>query len=221
MAHTPTKNIKIMFKTIFFLFFFLTSITAKAHQPDVSTTMLVEKENNVWILQISASLTAFQQEIRTHYSETPYKTPDEFRQMVLEHIKKNLTIRFNKEQEITLSAGIVKLGHETKVVFEVFGVPTNINSVYVKNTAFKEIYKNQSALVLLKDGFNKEHFVLNKSNEHSLSLEVGKNEFVEIVGNKTTFSFSRILLAVMGILIVMSCGILILKKINKHLFSKI
>jgi len=162
MAHTPTKNIKIMFKTIFFLFFFLTSITAKAHQPDVSTTMLVEKENNVWILQISASLTAFQQEIRTHYSETPYKTPDEFRQMVLEHIKKNLTIRFNKEQEITLSAGIVKLGHETKVVFEVFGVPTNINSVYVKNTAFKEIYKNQSALVLLKDGFNKEHFVLNK-----------------------------------------------------------
>ncbi len=206
-----------MFKTIFFLFFVLTSITAKAHQPDVSTTMLVEKENNVWILQISASLTAFQQEIRTHYAETPYKTPDEFRQMVLEHIKKNLTIRFNKEQEITLSAGIVKLGHETKVVFEVFGVPSNIKSVYVKNTAFKEIYKNQSALVLLKDGFEKEHFILNEANDHTLSLQVDNDEFLVMESDQSKFLTSRMLKSLIAVLILLFFSIFSIKKINSIL----
>jgi len=210
-----------MFKKIVLFIFLLASITAKAHQPEVSTTMLVEKENNVWILQISASLTAFQQEIKTHFYETPYKTPEEFQLMVLQHVKNNLKIRFNKNQEITLSAGVVKLGHETKVVFEVFGVPSNISSVYVKNTAFKDIYKNQSALVLMKDGFNKEHFVLNKTNEHSLNLEVGEDKFIKIVGNKIDISSSRILIAVMGVLIVLSCGVLFLKKINRYMFLRV
>ncbi len=46
----------------------LFSMAGFAHNPDVSTIMLVEKENNSWVVQISASLTAFQQEIRTHFS---------------------------------------------------------------------------------------------------------------------------------------------------------
>lgn len=157
----------------------LITMVAQAHQPDVSTTMLVEKENNTWVLQISASLTAFQQEIRTHFAETPYKTPEEFQQMVITHIKNNLEISFNGGNKITLGKGFVKLGHETKVVFEVVGVPLDMQSVVVKNSAFKDIFKNQSALVLLKNGFNKEHFVLNDANNHTLNLEVQTNKFVE------------------------------------------
>jgi len=212
-----TKNLELMFKKIIFFSFLLATITVKAHQPDVSTTMLVEKENNVWILQISASLTAFQQEIKTHFSETPYKTPEEFQQMVLEHIKNNLKIRFNEDQEITLSDGYVRLGHETKVVFEVFGVPAQINSVLVKNTAFEDIYKNKSALVLLKNGFNKEHFMLNEANDHTLSLQVDENEFVEIVPDKISFFSSKILMVFIAFLILISLAIVIMKKINSNL----
>jgi len=183
------------------LFLFLTmNISVFAHQPETSTTMFVEKENNTWILQISASLTAFQQEIKRHYAETPYETPEAFQQMVLEHIKNNLEIIFNDNQGITLSEGIVRLGHETKVVFEVFGVPADIKNVYVKNSAFKDIYNNQSALVLLKEGFNKEHFFLNKKNNHALKLIANQNKFVVDTIKEASFFSSKMIFILLGIL---------------------
>ncbi len=158
--------------------FFSTSI--QAHQPEISTTMLVENNNDTWALQISASLTAFQHEIRKYYAEVPYKTPEEFQEMVLEHIKNNLKIEFNGNKTVTLSHGIVKLGHETKVIFEVLGVPENIESVLVENESFKDIYNNKSALIILKEGFSKENFVLTKDNNHVLKLEVDGNKFVRV-----------------------------------------
>ena len=97
---------KLLFAFVIGLF----SMASFAHNPDASTTMLVEKENNSWVLQISASLTAFQQEIRTHFAETPYKTPEEFQKMVLEHIKNNLEISFNDGENISLGQGNRKAG---------------------------------------------------------------------------------------------------------------
>ena len=195
-----------MNKLLLVLSLALVTIKGFAHQPDVSTTMLVEKENNTWVLQISASLTAFQQEIRTHFSETPYETPEEFQQMVLEHIKNNLQLSFNGDNVVTLSHGIVILGHETKVVFEVFGIPATISSAEITNTAFKDIHRSQSALVLLKEGFNKKQFVLNDANSHTVSLKVDKNEFIEKVEHSASFFSSNILIVLIGCL---ALGILI------------
>ncbi|MGB7394457.1 MAG: DUF6702 family protein [Pricia sp.] len=177
-----------MKKYLLVLFAGLLSMASFAHSPSTSTTMLVEKENGSWVLQISASLTAFQQEIQTHFSETPYKTPEEFQQMVLEHIKNNLQIRFNDGDGMTLVQGIVKLGHETKVVFEVFGIPSDVRSVRVKNTAFNDIHKSQSALLLFKKGFTKEQFVLDSANDYTLSLVANDNKFVEVSKSKADIS---------------------------------
>lgn len=185
---------------ILFIVIFMLSVTMKAHQANASTTMLVEKENGTWVLQISSSLTAFQQEVRTHFSDTPYETPEEFRQMVLQHIKNNLHIIFNDNQEITLSNGIVQLGHETKVVFEVFGIPSGIKSVVVKNTVFEDINRSQSSLILLKEGFKKEHFVLNNTNNHMLALRVDGNEFVEIVENDSSLFSSGLILVFIAVI---------------------
>ena len=174
------------------------SIGMKAHQADISTTMLVEKENGTWVLQISSSLTAFQHEIRTHFAETPYETPEEFQQMVIEHIKNNLQLSFNDSQNITLGNGDVRLGHETKVVFQVFGIPSDIKSVMVKSTVFDDIHRSQSALVLLKEGFNKEQFVLNDANNHTMELQVNGNEFAEVEENNTSLISAGLLLIVIA-----------------------
>lgn len=192
----------MMYKRILFLGLLLVSMVTKAHQADVSTTMLVERENNTWVLQISASLTAFQHEVRTHFSETPYETPEEFQQMVLEHMMNNLHFSFNGGEEVTLSHGVVKLGHETKVVFEVFGIPSVINSVLVKNTAFKDIHKNQSALFLFKEGFNKEQFLLNNANNHALALEVSGNKFMEVAQSRAGFSESGLFVVAFPLILV-------------------
>ncbi len=178
----------------------LFSMVSSAHNPDVSTTMLVEKENNVWVLQVSASLTAFQQEIQLHFSETPYKTSEEFLQLVLEHIKNNIQLHFNGAENVTLGHGVVKLGHETQVVFEVLGVPIEMHSVEVTNTAFKDIHKSQSVLVLLKENFKKNQFVLRDSNNHKVSLLVNGNEFVEKTENKASFFSVYSMLVLLGFL---------------------
>lgn len=174
------------------------SLGMKAHQADISTTMLVEKENGTWVLQISSSLTAFQHEIRTHFAETPYETPEEFQQMVIEHITNNLQLSFNDSQNITLGKGDVRLGHETKVVFQVFGIPSDIKSVLVKSTVFDDIHRSQSALVLLKEGFNKEQFVLNDANNHTMELQVNGNEFAEVEENNTSLISAGLLLIVIA-----------------------
>lgn len=178
----------------------LFSMASFAHNPDASTTLLVEKENNVWVLQISASLTAFQYEIGTHFVETPYKSPEEFQKMVLEHIKNNLEIRFNDGKAISLRQGMVKLGHETKVVFEVVGIPSEIRSVYIKNTAFKDISRNQNAFLLFKDGFAKDQFVLNQANAHTLQLNVSGNAFVETGKSRAGFFSPYLGLSSIGLL---------------------
>ena len=197
-------------KKYLLLLIVLFSSLSFAHNPNTSTTMLVEKENNTWVLQISASLTAFQQEIKTHFAETPYKTPEEFQQMVIEHIKNNLNIVFNDSQTITLSKGIVKLGHETKVVFEISGVPLDIKSVFITNSTFKDIYKNQSGLLVLKAGFKKEHFILNNKNSHTLKLIAGDDKFV--VEEKKENSFSTTIVYVSLAIIALGAVYLIIKR---------
>ncbi len=107
--------------------------------------------------------------------------------MVLEHFSNNLHIRFNDGGNSKLVKGIVKLGHETSVVFEVDGIPLDINSVRVENNAFKTISRSQSALLILKEGFSKEHFVLNNVNNHTLALQVQGNKFVEAGQSRASF----------------------------------
>ncbi|MGJ8593424.1 MAG: DUF6702 family protein [Aquaticitalea sp.] len=205
-----------MFKKIIFSIALLVTLSANAHQPDISTTMLVEQENKTWVLQISASLTAFQQEIRTHFADTPYKTPEEFQQMVLQHIKNNLTLTFNDGQDIRLSEGRIILGHETKVVFKVFGMPSDIKSVFVKNSAFSDIYKSQSALVLLKGGFSKEHFVLNDDNNHTLKLVANNHQFVIEAKSEASFFTYKTFLILLGIFALTFLMKIIITKITRN-----
>jgi hypothetical protein len=178
----------------------LFSIVSFAHNPEVSTTMLVEKENNVWVLQLSASLTAFQQEINTNYAETPYKTPEEFQAMVMEYVKQNLHISYNKGEEVTFSKGIVKLGHETKVVFEVFGTPSEIKSAIITNTVFADIHRSQSALVILKEGFEKKQFLLNGTNGYTIALQANKKQFTQVVEQNASMLSSIVLVSLVGVI---------------------
>ncbi|MFK7908375.1 MAG: hypothetical protein AB8B69_24810 [Chitinophagales bacterium] len=167
-----------MTKYALFLSFLLFSFIAKAHQPDISSTMLVEQEDGTWILQVRASLTAFEYEVNTHYGKDSYPTPEKFQELVISHLKENLSIHFNESVAAVFQNPYVKLGHETNAVFEVSGVPETWNSVSVKNSSFKDINRNQSALIILKKGFAKEQFVLNKANDHQVKLKASESKFV-------------------------------------------
>ena len=141
--------------------------------------MLIEQSEGQWLLQVRSALTAFQYEIKTNYPDRVYSTPEEFQELVLEHLEKNISVYFNgnKKNSMVIKNGYVKLGHETNVLFEIGGIPSDIQSLSAKNSTFSGISRNQSALVVMKSGFHKEQFVLNNKNEHTVKLLANNNQF--------------------------------------------
>ncbi|AGC75893.1 hypothetical protein LX97_00575 [Nonlabens dokdonensis] len=172
-----------------------------AHQPEVSSTVLAQKENNVWVLQISASLTAFQQEINIHYADTPYKTPEEFREMVIEHIKNKMNLKVNGAQ-LNFTNGAVHLGHETKVIFEVQELPEDLNFIEVTNTAFEDIYNSKSFLVVLKDGVDENKFVLSKDNGYHANLLLTGNKLVQNQESQASLFSWPLIAGIFGLLFI-------------------
>lgn len=153
------------------------SLGLQAHQPDLSSTLLVEHEKDQWVLQVRASLTAFKYEIEEHYGAASYASPAEFQDLVLKHVKENIFIMYNGTQSVELKTGIVKLGHETSVTFAVEGTPETIHTLDVKNSSFQDVSRNQSALMILKKGFSKDQFTLNNANQHTARLHVQDDTF--------------------------------------------
>ncbi len=178
----------------------LTTLTSFAHSTETSSIVLAEKENNVWVLQLSASLTAFQQEINTHFSETPYETPEQFQEMVLQHIKKNLLMHFNGDIQIVLKKGVVHLGHETKVIFEVTGIPEDLRTVEVTNTTFSDIHKSKSLMVLLKEGIKNNKFILDESNSYSTSLTIADGALVQVQASQASMFSWPLVVALLGLI---------------------
>ena len=93
MSTNFLKNKRIKISIIGILFFFA-SISIQAHQSDLSTVMIYQNEKGKCFLQIYSSLTAFEGEIDYKYGKNAYKTPDEFRALVIDHFKKNILFIF-------------------------------------------------------------------------------------------------------------------------------
>jgi len=165
-------------RSLFLLLLFFSGIsTLQAHQADVSTTMLVERESGQWVLQVSASLSAFQYEVETNFPEEVYTSPEGFQRLVERLMLDNLRIEFNGGTPARLEAVSVKLGHETQALFTVNNVPEKMEEVLVHNGAFRDIHRNQSALLLLKQGYENKQFILNEDNDHTVSLELGESVY--------------------------------------------
>lgn len=162
----------IMLSVLFF------SFDKKIHDPQHANTILIEQGDGSWVLQIRSALTAFEYEVHTNYGKDSYKTPEEFNTLVLQHVIKNLSLKINNKHAARFENGYVKLGHETTAVFEVVGIPKKVTKLLLTNASFKDIYNNQNTLIILKEGFEKQPFLLNDENEHTVKLKTSKNQFV-------------------------------------------
>ena len=162
-----TKKMRIKSIGILFLFF---SISIQAHQSDLSTVMISQDEKGKCYLQIYSSLTAFEGEVDYKYGKNAYKTPEEFRALVIDHFKKNVLFICNDQDTLKFGKPLVLLGHETKLVVEVFGFPKNISSMYFKNGMFMDTHHNQSSLIILKKGLPSQLYVLNDENKQQIDL---------------------------------------------------
>lgn len=203
-------------KLVLVIGFMLCIFSVKAHQPDISATMILEQSKNNWIVQVNAPLTAFQYEIKTVLGKT-YATPEEFQNLLIEYLKANLVIYFNNKDTVTIRQAYVKLGHETSVVFEITGVPESIKNVYVKNEAFKDISRNQNILVIAKEGFAKEQYILNNANQHTATWVVDSGVFKLVTEDVVSSTyFNRYTLAILLISILGIVTIVVVRVNKKH-----
>ena len=186
---------KLIFRYTIALSLLFMSIGVSAHSPDVSSTMLVEESEDKWILQIRAALTAFEYEIEYNFGTSSYATPEEFQGLVVKHVLEHMLIQANDVNKVELKNGIVKLGHETSVTFEVVGIPNNLELLHVSNKSFVNITRSQSALIVLKQGFEKDQFKLDSNNDHTALLEVNQSKFVLATPTveKTSFPYPTVL----------------------------
>lgn len=192
-----------MFKYILSFCFSLTLFSAYAHQADISSTVLVEQDNDIWVLQIKASLTAFQYEVKNKHGVDPYATPEEFQDLVLRHVKDNVSILLDETKQVVLQDGMVILGHETSVVFKVIGIPEKFHKVNFTNSSFKNIMRNKSAFIILKKGFGQKQFILNNQNNHTAKLIAKDAQFTEmILASSTDRVRPKYFVGLAGILII-------------------
>ncbi|MGH1335556.1 MAG: DUF6702 family protein [Aureispira sp.] len=166
-----------MIKYLVWVAFFVQTTAIWAHQPDLSSTVLMEQKDGSWLLQVKAALTAFEYEVETTYGAESYKTPEEFRALVLQHLQNRIILEGNGDIRLLLKDGYVQLGHETNVLFKIEGMPDSLHRIDVRNTSFEDIHHNQSALMILKESFQQQQFVLNNKNQHQAYLQVRNNRF--------------------------------------------
>lgn len=195
---------KIVYRLLISLCLLLITSGAKAHQVELSSTLLVEQGKNNWVLQVRAALTAFEYQVEQHYGESSYSSPEEFEELLLEYVRMQISVQFNGAQKVSLEEGTVKLGHETMLAFKLSGTPESIHSLRMSNTSFKDIQRSQSALMVLREGYSRKLFILNQDNGHAIDLKVEDNSFslMDKSHEQSQNYFLFFLIAFSGVLIV-------------------
>ena len=180
------KNFSIL------MMFLLMSNTLFAHQPDLSNIVISRTDNGQVILQVNSSLTAFQQEVNFVNGEGFYKSPEEFRNLVIEHFNSRFSMIINNKDTIQFKNPKVFLGHETKLVTEIIGLPENINTIQLKNTLFKDIYHSQSIVIFLLDQFPTQKFSLGIDNKYQINIAIKDGNWENIIAKKTNSNFKYV-----------------------------
>lgn len=163
-------------KKVVSLLFIWIGIAMYAHQPNLSSFEITKTNKGTYMVQFVGALTGFEGEIVSHYGKGAYKTPEEFKKLVLDYFAKS-TMFFINDKAVMFKNPMVILGHETKVVAEVVGIPQEIKHIALTNTFFKDTSHNQVTVFFMAEGFPKDKYVLNNKNQHQLNLIYKNNEW--------------------------------------------
>lgn len=171
------------------------TLNSKAHSPIASDLMLVQEEDLSWTLQVRSALDAYRAEVKRHFADQPYATPEQFQAQVLDHFDHTLSIWVN-EKEVDLGQGVVKLGHETLVFYKDIELPSDLASIKISGKMFQDINKSKVAVIILKEDIERKAFTLNNENEFMTYLKVENNKLHAYASAENTNTWDWILLYV-------------------------
>lgn len=199
-------------KKIVALFLILMGINTYAHQPHLASFVFSKTDDGKYVVQFVGALTGFEGEINYNYGENAFKSPEEFRALVIDYFNKSTTFSIN-QQKMTFENPMVILGHETKLVAEVTDVPETVESIEFKNTFFQNTSHNQLTVLFVDSEFPKEKWVLSNKNQHRIRLIKTNGKWED----KSTYQKGHLVYygIALGVLIFLSIvGYLALKRKN-------
>ncbi|PWJ56830.1 hypothetical protein CLV98_110141 [Dyadobacter jejuensis] len=178
-------------KYINFLFLLVMGGACFAHQPNLSSLMIYE-QNGKKLLVIKSSLTGFEGEVNYRYHKDAFKTPEEFRQLVIQQLQEFCEVVVN-DQSIAMKNPQVILGHETTVFAELDNFPDSIQSIYVKNELFVNTPNSLSELILSLKELPQKQVVLSEANQYEVKLKLDNSQWIALEPKLATSNHSNML----------------------------
>lgn len=186
----------------------LVPITVLGYSHPESSTSLFQGENGQWILEIQAARSAFDEVVHDEYPVEGYCPPEAFEELITSLLSKHLSLYFNS-RNVTLNNPMVTLGNEVTVNYKIDD-PGQLETVDIENTFFRHIYNSRSAMVVLKNGMERNLLTLDKNNDYIAHLTMENDGFAVddepygIVGN-----FQNILFIVAFVVTLMAFGLVV------------
>jgi hypothetical protein len=143
---------------------------AFAHSPDLSSLMFYEQEGERFIV-MKSSLTAFEGVVDFHYGKGAYRTPEQFKLLVIGHFKQSCSVLMDGDAMSFVNPQVV-LGHETTLFAGLGDASRKITSLAVSNTYFKDMPNSQCEWIVVIGGVPMKQHVLNGSNRYAAAMRV-------------------------------------------------
>lgn len=160
----------------------LASFKTMAHNPQVSSISITQDAaTKKYNLLISVPLLTCQNELSYCYPSIQIDSlsKNQFQELLLNHFKKNIQFIANKNDTLLISNGMLSIGHETQLIFELFGLPQAIHTLRLKYAALSSQYDHFAVLQISLADKTTGKFVFNNDNKYELSLINKNNKLVE------------------------------------------
>lgn len=160
-----------------------------AHNPQVSNISInQDADTKKYSLLINVPLSTCENELRNSYPSIKIDSlsKNEFQELLLNHFKKNIQFIANKNDTLLISNGMLSIGHETQLIFELSGLPQTVHTLRLKYAALSSQYDHFAVLQISLADKTTGKFVFNNDNKYELSL-INKNNKLVLENNQSSF----------------------------------
>lgn len=209
-----------MKKTSFFLLLIIVSLNTMAHNPQVSNISITkDAATKKYSLLINVPLLICEDELRNSYPSIQIDSlsKNQFQELLLNHFKKNIQFIANNNDTLLLSKGMLSIGHETQLIFELSGLPQAVHSLHLKYAALSSQYDHFAVLQIYLADKTTGKFVFNNDNKYELSL-INKNNKLLLDENQSASSLPVYLIPGIAGVILTIAGFIFFNR-NKIVFN--
>lgn len=200
-----------------FALLILISLKTLAHNPQVSNISInQDAATKKYSLLINVPLSTCENELRNSYPSIKIDSlsKNEFQELLLNHFKKNIQFIANKNDTLLISNGMLSIGHETQLIFELSGLPQTVHTLRLKYAALSSQYDHFAVLQISLADKTTGKFVFNNDNKYELSL-INKNNKLVLENNQSSFfKLAYLIPTLIGVMLIIA-GFFFFKKRNK------